>query len=840
MDVKKVGRAAPRWAALTLLAAAVFPSTTALSQTSARAPIASPPQAAPAPQAPAAHTALAPRALVDQYCLVCHNQKALTAGVSLEAIDFSNAAANAAIMERVLRKVRTGEMPPAGMPRPPAAVSTAFTKSLEGTLDQAAAAHPNPGRPAIHRLNRAEYSNAIRDILALDIQPGSSLPVDDSGYGFDNIGDVLSVSPALLEKYMSVARMISRLAVGNTSVKSSVEDFPARQDAPGAGGGDRNERVSDDLPFDSRGGFVLRYYFPVDAEYVIRVKLNQGGGGEGKSRWEVRQAIPAGLRTIGVTFLRESAKAEVIPGGRRGGAAAAAAAGGDGGTQPGGRGQAPMAELDLRLDGARLKRFEVPETGAKPQVTGITLDGPYNVTGPGETPSRARIFVCHPAASKDEEPCARTILATVGRRAFRRPLTDADLKPLLAFYQSGRAERDFDFGIEKALRAMLVSPDFLFRIEQDPSGAAPGAALQHGNVAGKDAGNGTGSTPGSVYRVGDFELASRLSFFLWSSVPDDQLLDLAEKGKLKDPAVLEKQVRRLLDDPRSSSLVANFAGQWLYIRNLAQQKPDPDAFPEFDDSLRQAFRQETELFFQNILREDCSVMDLLDANYTFLNQRLAEHYGIPNIYGPQFRKVTLTDPNRGGLLGQGSILTVTSYPNRTSVVQRGKWILDNLLGSPPPPKPPDIPELEAHSKDGKPLTMREQMELHRSNAICASCHARMDPIGFALENFDGVGKWRDQDAGSAIDASGKLPGGVQFQGPAGLKKLLVANYGYQFETTVTEKLLTYALGRGLEYYDKPAVRSIIRQAAADNYRMSALITAIVKSTPFQMRRTTEQ
>jgi hypothetical protein len=836
MDAKQVGRAVPggravpKWVAVTLLAATIFPSKSALSQTSA--------QPVPTSQAANAPHALTPRGLVEQYCVVCHNQKTLTAGVSLEGIDFSNPAANAAIMERVLRKVRTGEMPPAGMPRPPAPVLTAFTKSLESTLDQAAAAHPNPGRPAIHRLNRAEYSNAIRDILALDIQPGASLPVDDSGYGFDNIGDVLSLSPALLEKYMSMARLVSRLAVGDTSVKPSAEDFSARQDTPGATGGDRNERVSDDLPFDSRGGFVLRYYFPVDAEYVIRVKLNQGGAGEGKSPREVRQAIPAGLRTIGVTFLRESAKSEVVPGGRRGGAAApAAAAGGDGGTQPGVKVQPPQAELDLRLDGARLKRFEVPETAAAPQVTGITIDGPYSVTGPGETPSRARIFVCHPATSKEEEPCARTILATVGHRAFRRPVTDADLRPLMAFYQSGRAERDFDFGIEKALRAMLVSPDFLFRIEQDPrpgvpGGAAPRAALKPVNDA--------AISPGSVYRISDYELASRLSFFLWSSVPDDQLLDLAEKGKLKDPVVLERQVRRLLDDPRSDSLVSNFAGQWLYIRNLAQQKPDPDAFPEFDESLRQAFRQETELFFQNILREDCSVMDLLDANYTFLNQRLAEHYGIPNIYGPQFRKVTLTDPNRGGLLGQGSILTGTSYPNRTSVVQRGKWILDNLLGSPPPPKPPDIPELEAHSKDGRQLTMREQMEIHRSNAICASCHARMDPIGFALENFDGVGKWRDQDGGAPIDASGKLPGGVQFQGPAGLKKLLVASYGYQFETTVTEKLLTYALGRGLEYYDKPAVRSIIRQAAADNYRMSALVTAIVKSTPFQMRRTPEQ
>jgi len=758
-----------------------------------------------APSAAQSQThAAPPPSLTDQYCVACHNQKALTGGVSLQGLDLSNAAANAAILEKVLRKLRSGEMPPAGLPRPSAAASAAFTKSLEDSLDKAAAAHPNPGRPAVHRLNRAEYSNAIRDVLALDIQPGASLPADDSGYGFDNIGDVLSVSPALLERYISVARLVSRLAVGEAGRKPSVEDFAA------PGGSNRNERVSDDLPFDSRGGFALQYYFPVSAEYIIRVKLN---GGEGGSR-QVRQSIPAGLRTIGVTFLRESEKSETIPGRRGGGDDAAAAA-----ARPGrGRGPAPpMAELDLRLDGAKLKRFEVPEGGSPPQTTGIAIEGPYNVTGPGDTPSRARIFVCHPAGSDEEDPCANKILASVGRRLFRRPLTGADLKPLLAFYQSGRAERDFDFGIEKALRAMLVSPDFLFRIEPDPPGAAPG----------------------SVYHINDFELASRISFFLWSSAPDGEILDLAEKGKLNEPAVLEQQVRRMLDDPRADSLVSNFAGQWLYIRNLTQQRPDPDAFPEFDESLRQAFRQETELFFRNVLRQDRSVMELLDANYTFLNQRLAEHYGIPNIYGPQFRQVTLTDPNRGGLLGQGSILTVTSYPNRTSVVQRGKWILDNLLGSPPPAKPPDVPELKEHAADGRQLTMREQMEQHRANAICASCHARMDPIGFALENFDGVGKWRDRDAGAKIDASGTLPGGVQFQGPAGLKKLLLENYRDQFVHTAAAKLLTYALGRGLEYYDEPSVRSIVRQAGRDNFRMQSLIVAIVKSTPFQLRKALE-
>jgi mono/diheme cytochrome c family protein len=795
MYPKREGRrVASHRTALALFALAILPWSLARSQTAS----------------PRAAAVLAPHSLTDQYCVGCHNQKNATAGVALNGIDFADAAGNAAILERVLRKLRTGEMPPAGMPHPAVPAVAAFTKSLEESLDRVAAANPNPGRPAVHRLNRAEYSNAIRDVLALDIQPGASLPVDDSGYGFDNIGDVLSVSPALLEKYMSVARMVSRLAVGDTNIKPSVEDLSGRRDGPGGGGRDRNERVSDDLPFDSRGGFALRYYFPVDAEYLIRVRIGQGGGSQGGDRrLEIRQPVAAGLRTIGVTFLRESAKAEIALLGGRGGAALPP-------PQPGGRGSGPMAELDLRLDGVKLKRFEVPQNNNPPQATGVSISGPYNITGPGDTPSRARIFVCRPAAAKDEEPCARTILAAVGRRAFRRPLTDADLKPLLAFYRSGREERDFDFGIEKALRVLLVSPDFLFRIEQDPPGAVPA----------------------TVYRISDLELASRLSFFLWSTVPDDQLLDLAEKGELRDPAVLDQQVRRLLDDPQSNSLVTNFAGQWLYIRNLEQQKPDPDVFPEFDESLRQSFQRETELFFQNIVREDRSVMELLDANYTFLNQRLAEHYGIPNIYGAQFRKVSLTDPNRGGLLGQGSILTVTSYPNRTSVVQRGKWILDNLLGSPPPPPPQNF-DLESKANDGRVLTMREAMELHRANAICQSCHARMDPIGFALENYDGVGKWRDRDAGGVIDASGKLPGGVQFEKAAGLKKILVSNYRDQFEDTVTEKLLTYALGRGLEYYDKPAVRSIMRQAERDNFRISALISAIVKSTPFQMRRTPE-
>ena len=749
------------------------------------------------------------RDLIDRYCVGCHNDKLKTAGVSLETVDLANAGAAAGTLEKALRKVRTGEMPPPGVPRPSAAAAASFTRWLENALDHAAVVHPNPGRPAIHRLNRAEYSNAIRDLLALDIQAGALLPVDDSGYGFDNIADVLSTSPALLERYLSTARRVSRLAVGDLSMKTAEEQFqPVRE--PGSitrRGPPRNEQVSSDLPFDSRGGLSFSYYFPLDAEYVIRIKfpsaavrLGQRVSASGDA-YELRKTVKAGLHNVGVTFLRESTKPEAE-------APAAIAEGVR---------RAPPTKLDVRLDGARVRLFDVPQGGAFIDVGTVIIGGPYNPTGRGETPSRARIFVCRPADAKDEEPCARRILANLGRRAFRRQVTAADVEPLLALYRRGRSGGDFDQGIEKALAAMLTSPDFLFRLEQDPPGAARGA----------------------VYRISDFDLASRLSFFLWSSIPDDDLLALAEKGKLREPSVLERQVRRMLGDSRSEALVSNFAGQWLQLRNLATVKPDPQAFPEFDESLRRAFRQETEMLFASVLREDRSVLDLLGANYTFLNQRLAEHYGIPEIYGSQFRRVTLADSNRGGLLGQGSILTVTSYPNRTSVVQRGRWVLDNLLGAPPPPPPADVPELKPHAENGRPLTMREQMEQHRANAVCAACHAKMDPIGFALENYDAVGKWQTRDAGSPIDASGRLPDGTRFEGPAGLKQLLLTRYRDDFVATVTEKLLTYALGRGLEHYDEPAVRSILRQSAAGDFRLSALINGIVSSTPFQMRRTTE-
>jgi mono/diheme cytochrome c family protein len=732
-------------------------------------------------------------ALVNQYCTGCHNQKLKTGGVALDNLDGKNVGADAGTWEKVLRKFAAGEMPPAGLPRPNATTSAAFTKWLGDQLDQAAAAHPDPGHPTIHRLNRAEYSNAIRDLLALDIDPGAKLPADDSGYGFDNIGDVLSLSPILIERYMSAARTVSRLAVGDADIKPDTYQF----DVPRQKGFNR-ARVSDDLPFDSNGGLTLTYDFPADGEYLFKIK------GPGGKAYEERLQVKAGARTVGVTFLGESELPEVVTGlnfGRRGAAALVPPV-----PTPG--------KMDLRLDGARLKLFDIFYTTV-PQLSAITISGPFTVAGPGDTPSRQRIFVCQPANEKEELPCADKILATLARRAYRRNVTRSDVSPLIGFYQMGRRNGSFDKGIQMALRAMLVSPDFLFRIERDPVGAGPG----------------------SVHHVSDFELASRLSFFLWSSIPDDELLNLAEQGKLKDPAVVSAQVARMLDDRRSKAFVSNFAGQWLYLRNLSQAKPDPDAFPEYDPALRQGFQRETELFFNAILRENRPVTDLLAADFTYLNERLAQHYGIPNVYGSQFRRVALENQNRGGLLGQGSILTVTSYPNRTSVVQRGKWVLENLLGSPPPPPPPDIPALEPKSKDGKVLTMRQQMEQHRTNAVCASCHGRMDPIGFALENYDGVGAWRAKDSGNVIDAAGKLPDGTTFEGPAGLNKLLLTKYHDVFIATFTGKLMTYALGRGVEYYDQPALRAIIRDAAHDNFTIPALIQSIVKSPQFQLRRT---
>jgi Protein of unknown function (DUF1592)/Protein of unknown function (DUF1588)/Protein of unknown function (DUF1585)/Protein of unknown function (DUF1587)/Protein of unknown function (DUF1595) len=772
--------------------------------------------------------------LLNRYCVICHNEKLKTAGLMLDKMDVEHVSAGAEVWEKVVRKLRTGAMPPAGMPRPDKAAYDSFAAYLETALDSAAEAKPNPGRPVAHRLNRAEYSYAIRDLLALDIDAASLFSADDSGYGFDNIGDVLSVSPTLLEMYMSAAGKISRLAIGDPTTPPVVVTYAVPRLLM------QQDRVSEDLPFGSRGGIAVRHYFPLDGEYVIRIRLQRnsqnyiiglgeahvlevrldgarvklftvGGEHKGKSSGdyteaatvrlgdpeqenyehvadsglEVRIPVKAGARLVGVAFLKEALKRE--------------------------------GELQPRPEGFGFVPEYIKYRGGAPGVGSVTIGGPSDAKGPGETPSRHRIFVCRPtgsrAGSKGEERCARQILSTLAHRAYRRPVTEGDVQALLSLYKAGSSKGGFEAGIGMGLRGLLVSPEFLFRIERDPA-----------NV-----------TPDSAYRISDLELASRLSFFLWSSIPDDQLLDLAERGKLKEPAVLEQQVRRMLGELRSKALVSNFAGQWLYLRNMRSVSPDPEVALDFDENLREGFQQETELFLESMLREDRSVLDLLNANYTFLNERLARFYGIPNIYGSHFRRVTLSDEERRGLLGQGSILTVTSYDNRTSPVLRGKWLLENILGTAPPPPPPNVPALKDRGEDGKLLSVRQRMEQHRANSVCASCHKPMDPLGFALENFDAIGKWRTMNEDNTpIDATGVLPNGTTFQGPAGLRKMLL-NHPEQFVHTVTEKLLTYALGRGVEYYDEAAVRKIVREAAPSDYHWSSIVLGIVKSAPFQMR-----
>ncbi len=726
--------------------------------------------------------AAANRALLQRYCAGCHNNQAKTGGVTFQGFDPAAVAGNAELLERVLRKMKNGQMPPAGAPRPDPASSAKFSKSLETALDADAATHPNQGRAGIHRLNRAEYSNAIRDVFDLDINAGAMLPVDDSGYGFDNIGAVLSLSPALLDRYLAVARKVSRFAVGDPTIKPVAQAFEPRREPRGASPvPTRLEWVSDDLPFNSAGGVAVRYYFPLDAEYVLRVNFGNPNAPATDAPIELRLPVKAGLRSVAVTFPRVSLRAESSAIGGR-------------------RPEGTPVDIDLRLDGASLKRTTTPGiAGAIPRIANLSIAGPYNATGPGDTPSRRKIFICRPAIPNDESPCAEKILANIARRAYRRPVTAQDVRPLVAFYQNARAKGPFDYGIQKAIEAILISPDFLFRVEADA-------------VA----------------------LASRLSFFLWTSVPDDELMDLAVSGKLSNPPVFKQQIQRMLDDPRSAALVPNFAGQWLQLRNLATVRPDPVAFPDFDESLRFSMQRETELFFESLISENRSALDLLRADYTFLNERLAKHYGIPKIYGSQFRRVQLTGAERGGLLGHASLLTVTSPPNRTSVVQRGKWILDNLLGAPPPPPPADVPALEATAKDTQGMTLRAALEQHRADPGCAGCHAPMDPIGFALENYNGIGQWRSHDAGVPIDASGTLPDGAAFAGPAGLKKAMTTVRREEVAATVVERLLTYALGRGLEYDDQPVVRAILRQTEANEYRMRDLVTAVAFSAPFQM------
>ena len=758
-------------------------------------------------------TAAAQQAVVGRYCIACHSDKLRTGGLSLQTADLSNVPASAETWEKVIRKLRTGSMPPQGMPRPDGPILDALASFLETSLDRAAAAKPNPGHAAMHRLNRAEYANAIHDLVGLDVDATALLPPDDESSGFDNIADVLRMSPSLMERYLSASWNISREAVGNMNIAAATTTYRVRPDLS-------QDQHIEGLPLGTRGGILVNHYAPLDAEYVIKLRLwrntfdlmrgmedahqieisvdgNQvrlvtaGGhdeflrmtanpgtfGAELDKQLTVRLPLKAGPHVIAAsTILRSHAEKDDL-------------------IKP---------FLRTTIDGLDIM--------GDPSVDRLTVEGPLNPTGFGQTPSRARIFVCTPQNEKDEMPCARKIISALLRRAYRRPLRDGDLETPLSFYQRRRnSNGSFDSGIESALQFILTSPEFLFRFEPDPNDLAVGAA----------------------YQLNDLALASRLAFFLWSSPPDDALIDLASRGKLHEHAVLEQQVKRMLADQRADALVDNFAEQWLFLRNLKNSSPDPQIFPDFDDNLRQAMREETKLFFQSIVREDRSVMDLLNADYTFVNERLARHYGIPNVYGSQFRRVTLTSDARRGLLGQGSILTVTSYPNRTSPVQRGKWILTNLLGIPPTPPPPNVPALKENG-DGKPLSLRERMEQHRADPVCAGCHKVMDPIGFALENFDGVGQWRATDDGSPIDPSGTLYNGAKVDGPVALRSML-SSHPDVFAGVMTEKLLTYALGRGVEYYDMPAVRKIVREAGAHDFRFSSLVLGTVESVPFDMK-----
>jgi hypothetical protein len=740
----------------------------------------------------------------------------------LDKLDIDHTGAHAEAWEKVVRKLRGGMMPPQGMPRPEQASIDGLITWLQTSLDQAEAAHPDPGRAPLHRLNRTEYANAIRDLLGLKVDVSALLPADDESNGFDNIAEVLRVSPSLLEAYLAASRQVSSLAVGDPKIATISRSIQVPPDLA------QNEHI-EGLPLGTRGGILIHHNFPLDADYDFnvfllrnivgyltglefphqlevsidgeRVFLAPVGGEEDlklvdtnlalagdtlDARLRTKVHVKAGPHDVAVAFLRRDSAESDEP------------------LQPFTR------DLDLQ------------NMNGIPLIDHVQITGPFEATGPGDTPSRRRIFVCTPASSKDEVACASKTLSTLARRAYRRPVTDADMETLLSFWQSGRNQPgqnqggSFEAGIENSLRLILASPKFLFRSEPDPARVAAG----------------------SVYHVSDLELASRLSFFLWSSIPDDELLNVAGEGKLKEPAVLDREVRRMLADPKAEALVNNFAEQWLFLRNVQSVAPDEATFPNFDDNLRQSFRRETELFFESMVREDRDVMDLLTANYTFVNERLAKHYGIPSVYGSQFRRVTLGNDARRGLLGQGSILSVTSYPTRTSPVLRGKWIMENLMGTPPPAPPPNVPPLKDQAQGGKVLSIRQLMEEHRKNAPCSTCHKVMDPLGFALENFNGVGEYRTKDASGPIDASGQLADGTKIAGVVGLREALLKHPEY-FVGTLTEKMLTYALGRPLEYYDMPVVRGIVQGAAGNDYRFSSLIMGIVKSEPFEMKKALE-
>jgi len=772
------------------------------------------PRTAKQAQQPAtASPTAAQRALLDQYCVTCHNQQLKTAGLLLDTADLNDIPGGAATWEKVVMKLRSGMMPPLGRPKPDQAAVDSMVSLLETRLDKASAARPEPGRASLHRLNRTEYGNAIRDLLNMEVDVKELLPPDDESNGFDNIADVLRVSPSLLEQYLAAARKISAMAVGDPTFIPVTQVYRAPPDRA-------QDRHIEGLPLGTRGGLLIKDNFPLDAEYQInivllrnvlgymkglewphqieiavdgeRVFLKPVGGDEDNrdsdanfataadmidGRLRARVPIKAGPHEIGVAFLRKNSSETAEP-------------------------------LELHSYDHDLQNMN-----GNPQIDHVDITGPLQATGSGDTPSRRRIFTCQPANAGEQTACARKILSTLARRAYRGPVSPTDLDSLMSFYETGAKKGGFEAGVQNALHVMIATPKFLFRSEPDPA-----------NVP-----------AGQIYKLGDLELASRLSFFLWSSIPDDELLAAAEQKKLQDPAILDAQIKRMLADPKSQALVSNFAGQWLFLRNLQSSRPDNKTFPDFDDNLRQSFRKETEMLFDSIVREDHNVIDLLTADYTFVNDRLAQHYGIPNVYGTQFRRVAVKDPARRGLLGQGSILTVTSYPNRTSPVLRGKWILENILGTPPPAPPPNVPPFPENEEGAKPRPIREILEEHRRNPACATCHAVMDPLGFSLENFDATGEWRTKDKGGPIDPSGVLADGTRVDGPLALRQALLKQ-PERFVDTMTEKLLTYALGRGLEHFDMPVVRTIVRDAAKQDYKFSALVFNIVKSTPFQMKR----